>query len=345
MSEYNELKTSYIKEEVLFCGDVDELKETVFPRLCSQKEDWTRKINEIFSDSKTTKVKFAEKCRVSRVTLNKWLVEGRIPKSRGTFLRIGMAAGYNVEQMNRFLQRYGRYTSLYSKSLEDCVCIYVLNHDYGDETVDKYEYILDKIKGRILRNDRDDEVEDISTVKFDAKLFEVQDEDELEQFIEENSSVFANAYHKLYAYIKINLEANCDSYEYQGVVSRMAEEQQWSASLKNCVSAIRQNQWYPTRNKIISLGLHLNMDHEQVNEMLELAHMEPLCAKNVLECVIMFVLESAEVNEILLPDNTNTSELCRYAREVFEELNLSEIGEFISELPEGDEDDEDDGFL
>ena len=38
-----------------------------------------------------------------------------------------MIAQYDIERMNQLLQRYGRYPALYSKNLEDCVCIFVLN--------------------------------------------------------------------------------------------------------------------------------------------------------------------------------------------------------------------------
>lgn len=94
--------------------------------------------------------------------------------------------------------------------------------------------------------------------------------------------------------------------------------------------------WIPTRNKIISLGIHLSMDHEQIDEMLEIAHMEPLCAKNIFESVIMFILDDVSLNNMLddSDEEFDPDELCRYAREVFEEFDLPEVESFISELPE-----------
>lgn len=131
-----------------------------------------------------------------------------------------------------------------------------------------------------------------------------------------------------------------NNYMYSGSVYELAEGQGWSSSLRQCVSAIRQRKWYPTRNKIISLGLHLSMDHEQVDKMLKLAHMEPLCAKNIFESIIMFILDDASLNDILdsKSEEYDPDELCRYARAVLKELDLSETGSFISELSEMDED-------
>lgn len=126
----NDYKTVYIKDEISRCEDINELREQIFPMIRTQQEQWTGKINAIIKESGYTKSKFAELCGVSRVTINKWC-NGSIPKNRETFLRIGMAAGYGREKMNQLLQRFGRYPELYAKSLEDCVCIYVLDKYSG----------------------------------------------------------------------------------------------------------------------------------------------------------------------------------------------------------------------
>lgn len=330
------LKTVFIRDEISKCEDIEELKENIFPMIKTQREQWIRKINEILEQSGYTKSRFAQLCGVSRVALNKWC-SGSIPKNRETFLRIGMAAGYDLEKINQLLQRYGQYPALYSKNLEDCVCIFVIGKDFGGETIDKYNYILNRIKENIIRDD-DTTAENLSTALFDEKLSDVKDEDALEQFINENSAVFSMAYHKFYAYVKMHIMANYQGFG--GTVFELAQGQGWSSSLRQCVSAIRQNKWYPTRNKIISIGLHLSMDHDQIDEMLELAHMEPLCAKNIFESVIMFILDDASLNNMLdaESDEYDPDALCRYAREILTGLDLPEVEAFISELPEMDDD-------
>lgn len=334
--EENNLETVFIREEISKCEDIDELKERIFPMIRTQQEQWAKKINEIITHSGLTKTRFADISGVSRVAVNKWC-NGSIPKNRETFLRIGMAAGYDREKMDQLLQRYGQYPALYAKSLEDCVCIFVLDQKYGHETLTKYNYILGKIKENIIREETA-EYENITTESFDEKLSSVKDEDDLERFIKENTSTFATAYHKFYAYVKAHIVANYEGYA--GSVFELAEGQGWSSSLRQCVSAIRQKKWYPTRNKIISLGLHLSMDHEQIDGMLELAHMEPLCAKNIFESVIMFILDDASLNNMLDADldEYDPDGLCRYARKVLQELSLPEVDSFITELPEMDDD-------
>ena len=327
-------ETEYIREEIAKCEDVEELKKSIFPLIRTQQEAWRKKVVEIINDNDYTKSRFAELCGVSRVTVDKWC-KGSIPKNRETFLRIGMVAQYDIEHMNAFLQRYGQYPALYSKSLEDCVCMFVLSQNFGEKRIEKYQYILTKIKESIIRNENT-VIENVSTAKFDAKLSEIHDEDALELFITDNIAMFSYTYHKFYAYVKMCINAN---YQYATSVYEMAEGQGWSSSLRQCVSAIRQNKWYPTRNKIISLGIHLSMDHEQIDEMLTLAHMEPLCAKNIFESVIMFILDDASLNNMLDTDSEvyDPDELCRYTKKILGELELPEVASFISELAEIDD--------
>ena len=245
-NQENNFETVYIRDEIAKCEDIDELKERIFPMIKTQQEQWARKINDIITESGLTKSKFADISGVSRVAVNKWC-NGSIPKNRETFLRIGMAAGYGREKMDQLLQRYGQYPALYAKSLEDCVCIFVLDKEYGEETLTKYNYILDKIKENIIRSD--EAVEDMSTVLFDEKLSYIKSEYELEIFIADNTAIFSTTYHKFYAYVKMHIMANYQ--DFGGSVFELAEGQGWSSSLRQCVSAIRQGKWYPTRNKII----------------------------------------------------------------------------------------------
>ena len=337
-NKYINLETEYIKEEIEKCENPEELKDMVFPKLRTQQTEWSRKIQDILKETKLTQVRFCELCGVSRVTLNKWC-KGSIPKNRETFLKIGMTAGYSIDKINQLLQRYGRYPALYSKSLEDCVCMYVISHGYGEESIEKYQSIVERIKKSIICENNMEEESDIVTEKFDEKLSVVSGEEELERFIAENIAVFTNAYHKLYAYVKMKIAVNYMNPSYADSVYDMAVIQEWSSSLRRCVSEIRQNKWYPTRNKIISLGLHLSMDHEEIDEMLMLAHMEPLCAKNIFESVIIFILEDASLNDKLdlESEDYNPDWLCEYARKVLDFLNIPELEDFMSELPEVDD--------
>ncbi|MBR4342922.1 MAG: hypothetical protein IKP88_09510 [Lachnospiraceae bacterium] len=327
--DYNEnnFNTEYVMRELETCEEIAALKEEILPKLQARKEQWQQKINEIINNTGYTKTHFAELCNTSRVTVDKWC-KGSIPKRRDIFLTIGLAANYDLEEMNLFLQRYGQYPELYSKSLEDCVCIFVIKN-YNEDRVQKYREILERIKKNIIRSDESDNA-DVGTVEFRDKLFNVKDEDELDRFITDNSAIFSKAYYNLYTHVKMSIEVNSNS----SSAFEMAEAQGWSSSLRQCVSKIYQRKWYPTRNKIISLGLHLGMDHEEIDEMLGEAHMEPLYAKNIFESIIIYILEDAGLNNLLgmEADNDDPDAFLKFALKKMKELDIPEVDDFISEI-------------
>ncbi len=196
---------------------------------------------------------------------------------------------------------------------------------------DKFWHYVNKVNGDLgdsyYKAKKENNLLDLMRVDMQAKR-------EYLKAFHETREKFYYVKDKFYSYVWANICAN-----YTDSVFELAEGQGWSSSLRQCVSAIRQKKWYPTRNKIISLGLHLSMDHEQIDEMLELAHMEPLCAKNIFESVILFILDDASLND-MMNENSDTfdpDDLCRYAREILEKLELPEIELFISELAEIDD--------
>ena len=112
------------------------------------------------------------------------------------------------------------------------------------------------------------------------------------------ADVFKTEYKSFYVYIKLLINENyiyhSDNASNLAVskdVEEMAAAQGWTASLKKCVSEIYNETWIPNRNMIISLGIHLSMTHEQIDNMLKMVHMEPLYSKNIFESVIMLSVE------------------------------------------------------
>lgn len=333
--EVSDFNTVYMHDIVSRCESVDELREEILPMIKSQSEQWIKKIKEIIRETGLNQTEFGEAIGVSKMCVSRWC-QGAVPRRRETFLRIGMLAGYNKENMNKLLQRYGRYPALYSKSLEDCVCIFVLEHNDLENPIEEYEYIVDKITEKILGRDKN-EAENIPTEVFDEKLSEVKSETELEKFIDDNTDIFSKAYHRFFQYVEASIAANtggtCNVHE-------IAEAQGWTSSLRQAVSAVRQRKWKLGRNNIISLGIHLAMELEEINCMLNLAHMEPLCANNIFESMIIYILEDASVNGVLdtMSENYDPDGLCVHAKKILEELKIPEGEKFLVELTDVMED-------
>lgn len=336
--------TEQLSKDISACSTVEELKEKIQPILERQRAQWKVKINDIIAASGYTKKDFAEIAGVSRVTVHDWC-NGSVPQGREKYIKIGLAAMYGEEKMNRLLQRFGGYQGLYSKSLADCVCLYVLKNYHGRDAAGMYNKILANITKNLLKGD---EGESMETVEMDEKLSNVKNEGELEQFINDNTATFTTAYHRFYTYVMAHVRQNYH-YECKNILA-MSEMCGWSASLRQSVYAIGRHEWIPTRNKIISLGMHLAMDHGEIDEMLGLAHMEPLCAKNAFESVIIYILEDAYRQGMLTAEaksygmqmgevkSYESDFLCEQARKIISYLNIPELNWFISEVHDIEED-------
>ena len=333
----SEITTGYLYDVASRSESLEEYKKLLVS-IADQKKNWTQIINQIVSDNGYSASEFGKVCGVSRQAAQKWM-NGAVPKKRETFIRIGFAAHYNLEQMNYFLQRYGRCNKLYPKCLEDSVYIFVLNSDTIEHTYQSCQSFIDLLKVELTTTEEDNQNESYETIALLESLSSLSTLPEMLAFVAENTSVYRDQYSKLYTYVEDFIQRNLlsDGIEEDSVYN-LANSRQWSSSLRHCVSEISQKKWYPDRNKIISLGIHLNMDVDQINKMLELAQMEELCAKNPFENAIIYALENAQLEDVIYTDGTDT--LCGYVRRVRESLVYSGVDFFMDELPYDFDDDE-----
>ena len=333
-------QTAYIAGELEGCEDIEDLKEKILPLLSSQRTAWAYKMEEILQTTGYSCRRMAQLCRVSEPAVRKWR-RGALPQSRDMYIRIGFAAGYDLTQMNLFLKRYGKCPQLYVKSLEDSVCIFVLRSATLEHTYDTYQQLLDLVRQNIQGTGEDTKTMDAdaySTLYLSERFYNVGNMEEMVTFAQANAPSFRNAYDRLYQTVSTFLDVNLGNEfltEHDGRKASfhaMAEESQWSSSLRHCISEIRQKKWFPLRHKVISLGLHLNMDVWSINDMLLCAQMEPLYAKNPVEATIIWAINEAKLNsendEIV---QNGSSELCEFVRDILEQLDLEEEGRYLIE--------------
>lgn len=335
-------QTKFIAEELGSCEDIEDLKREIMPLLESQRTAWVSKIEEILEERGYSCRQMAKLCKVSEPAVRKWK-KGALPQSRDMYIRIGFAAGYNLEEMNSFLKRYGKCPQLYVKSLEDCVCIFVLQSNYLDHTYEAYLDVLNMVKAEIqgVINDQEEsgnQEQHYSTQYLSASFTNLKSMNEMLDFAQKHAPSYKQAYNRLYravnAFLVINLsnEYTVEKDGRKASFHAMATESRWSSSLRHCISEIRQKKWFPLRHKVISLGLHLNMDIESINELLQYAQMEPLYAKNPIEAAIMWAINEAKLNsenDEIIQDGS--SELCDFVRDVLEKLDLTEEGSYLIE--------------
>ncbi|MGN0370940.1 MAG: hypothetical protein ACI4EW_10380 [Butyrivibrio sp.] len=329
-------KTNYSTKKlydiVSRCESLEEYRE-ILHSLKSQKDEWVIKINEILKESKHSAVDFAKLCEVSRITVQKWK-NGSVPKNRETFIKIGFAAGYGLDEMNNFLERYGRCTKLYARNLEDSVCIFVLTTEEIEHTYEKCKMIIDlinkEIQGQAIENKIMYETSGVL-----LNLINMRKLGELVEFIRKNAGLFSNQYSKFYSYVELYINLNkIGDTSNRDNISIMTTD--CSSSLKHCIYDIVNRKWYPKRNKIISLGIHLNMNTDQINEMLVLANMEKLCAKNPFENSIIYALENAMLEDIIF---CGTDTLRLYVKDILISLGFSDVEFLLGEAADSVSDD------
>lgn len=333
-------QTTYIAGALEGCEDIEDLKGRILPLLTNQRNAWACKMEEILQMKGYSCRRMAQLCKVSEPAVRKWR-RGSLPQSRDMYIRIGFAAGYNLSEMNAFLKRYGKCPQLYVKSLEDSVCIFVLRSATLEHTYDTYQRLLDMVRQEIQGTENSGwmpENQDYSTQYLSERFLKVDNMEEIVAYAKKNAPAFRQAYHQLYRTVNSILAVNLGN-EYlteqdgrRASFHAMAEESQWSSSLRHCISEIRQKKWFPLRHKVISLGLHLNMDAHSINDMLVCAQMEPLYAKNPIEAAILWAINEAKLNsendEIV---QNGSSELCEFVRDVLEQLDLEEEGRYLIE--------------
>ena len=120
--------TFYLDNLISQCDDLGMFREEILPKMPDMRQRWMNVIRQILDERGYSKTELAALCGVSRPAVAKWC-SGALPSNREDYLRIGFAAGYDYNEMNFFLQRFGRYPGLYAKSLEDSVCIFVLTSE------------------------------------------------------------------------------------------------------------------------------------------------------------------------------------------------------------------------
>lgn len=326
--------TGIMDSNLCGCDDISVLKREILPLLQTQRVMWAEKLGQIMAENAYDTAQMARLCGVSEPTVRKWK-KGVLPRSRDMYLRIGFAAEYSLEEMNVFLKRYGKCPQLYAKSLEDSACMFVLQSQTIAHTYANYTALLDMLKAEFNQYQvRTTPV--YETGYLENSLAAIKSRSEMREFVRENISSYKHAYERLYAFILAFLRENLESIGDGNSVSfhEMAEEGQWTSSLQHCVYDIQNGKWFPQRSKIISLGIHLNMDDIAIDQMLHLAHMEPLYAKSPVEAAVKWALMEAKVSSIddtIYPDGS--SDLCRFVKSVLDQLDLSEeANDLINDL-------------
>lgn len=331
-------RTNDLYHALTKCEDLNDL-QLFLDKHSEYFTNWKTFINYLLDSGGYSYTKFARLCGMSRNTIVSWCEDGKIPRNREQFIRIGFAVNMSLHDINDFLQRYGKYPKLNAKNIEDAVTIFsVTNHLNYDQCMALKEHfssiLLDVLNERKTKKDK--KYIYYVTQALEHELISIKTLLDFEKFVEKNAKTFSNSYVKLLDFIDSYISLNTISTgKTPGTLNAFLKENIDNpaivAGFNTMISKLRCYGIIPTRIHLIALGIHFRMTAVDINTMLGFAGMEPLCAKDKLESIILFAAECACIenpgiefsNALLLKQYTQNAELKAKCNTVINQFEIT----------------------
>jgi len=290
--------TERLLDEVERCEDIDDIRNVL--KLHSEfYTNWKTYINRLVDTYGGYSInKFAAKCGFSKNTVRSWCNQGLMPRNRKEYIKLGMGLGMDEAEINRLLQRYAKYPRLYAKNIEDVIYLFAIhNHKDFGYAERLHAALLDKFQ--MIEFTRESVRQNMvySTSKVYQDLLAIQFENELIAFIDANLDMFATVYAELIEFIDNYVLLNMFDYvKYTGndslhnFLKTKIKNPRLIPLFENMITLLKKHRIIPDKTKLIAFGLYLNMNLGDMNLMLQKAGMEPLCARDKAESVVIFAL-------------------------------------------------------
>ncbi len=295
-------RTDHFYDAISKCEDIDDI-HTLLDKYSDYFVNWKNFINYLLDSGGYTYTEFAELCGMSRNTIISWCEKGQIPRSRKQFIQIGLAVRMNLNEINDFLQRYGKYPKLNPKNIDDAVTIFALcnnlNYAQSVELKQHFSSVLCDILNR-RKLSKGNKLHHLATEQLESKLLSVSTLMQFETFVEQNIEAFAGCYTELLDFIDSYIAMNTTDVDgshgtLNSFLCEFIDNPAIAASFNTMISKLRRYGTIPSRINLIALGIHMRMTADDMNTMLTLSGMEKLCARDKLESLIIFAAENAVI--------------------------------------------------
>lgn len=281
--------------------------------------DWQSHLRPMLDERRLTYKQIAEGCEVSESSARSFIK--KIPAKRENVIMLAMMMRLTVKQTDELLMRWAKFQKLYSRNPNDAIWIYLLKKGGSSHPRALFRdyhaaYQLVKKEYQLL-NAKVPEVMNTS-VFFDEIMCQANQAGAVipgevdERFVElmkRGMPSFEKGYQKLLSYIdsffydmeiednrRLQLQQTGNPKSRQTPNKVFGSDRCWKDTYYRKIRALEKNQVMPCRAFLIALGLRLGMDTGQLNELLNLAGMGPLCPKDRLEGTMVFYLESLSCN-------------------------------------------------
>ncbi|MDO4733300.1 MAG: hypothetical protein Q4B50_07305 [Bacillota bacterium] len=288
------LNAEYMIGETAYKGDAEALGE-ILRSYAQFHLNWKSFLNVALDESGLSYDRFAESCGIEKDTLKKWCVSGGLPRSRDAYIRIAFGLGMSEVELNQMLLCCGGYHELQANDLFDAACIFTLQKagSYWD-ALSLYQRCSEAETGE----KRGEEA--FRVPGGEQKLY---GERHFLGFIQERQELFDLQRSRLSQYVREFLHMR--QWELAIIEGRSFSLHTWAEAIglpphfEKMLSRLYQQEEVPRREKLIALGLQLDMRPDSLDIMLELAHMKGLTSRNRLDCILVYALQKID---ILHPD-------------------------------------------
>lgn len=281
---------------------------------------WKEYITPLLHAKKLTSKQVAKGCNISLSCAAKFA--RMIPAKRENVIMLAMMLGLSVQDTNYMLMRWAKFQKLYSRNPEDAIWIYLLErggsmkpyklfHEYYAKYLELYQaYLADMDKKQqFMTTDvafhhivdyahrSSESTEQSNSAERDIKFIAM---------IKSLLPSFESGYQKLISYLEsmfydtgeeddviLGLEdCNAKRHKQKNTPNTVFQNNRgWLDLYYRKIRELEKKRRIPSRAFLICLGLHFTMDSDQINALLNLAGMGPLCPKDHLEGSVIFYLE------------------------------------------------------
>lgn len=285
------LVTQIFNAQIANCEDEREFK-AIYDKNKIQFGSWESFLQPYVKRSGYTKKKIAYFCGVNEKTGRDLLKN--IPAKRENVIVLGIVLAMSHEEIDYMLMHEARFHKLYPKNCKDAIWIYIIEHNVwdGKEPVKilYYEYKIrfDKLYEAYVQGKVQEDSFETRIV-----LMKLKNQEDFDSTMREIIPSVVDGYSKLIRFIEQQMEKNGNSiseFDFQNDKEKIS--QIYYREIRN----IKNKQKIPTRIFLISLGIHMNLPVDKINELLDYAGMMPLYSKDVLESRLIFYLESLYIN-------------------------------------------------
>lgn len=219
-------------------------------------------------------VALANRAGVSHAAVDKWLKNQAVPNGKERLKELGMGLGMDTEELNAFLYRNG-YPRLYVKNPLDSVALRLLKSGRGrHDLVSIYRELLQKtgLKRFVPTVETPEQ-----RTSFMLSALSHLDEKDLAQWFSENRRNFVADAKTVYPdkhiadYLRL--------YIGDETANNLAATAELPSLLQPVLTALLNAKSVTLRGlseKLIALGLYLNMTEEEINVLLEFFRLRPL---------------------------------------------------------------------